>query len=253
MEVQGAKPPARGSGVFPGEPSDKEWRTTVAILLTNLVARSPKMKDLEAVTELIVTCEMAEHGTSDYTIDDLRSEWQRPSFNLETDAWVVLTAKGQPVGYASVWHKEHEQIYMFARVHPEYRRRGIGTLLVRLAEQRARLHIQQARPGTRVTLSSSVSSINEVARKLLEREGYTSIRQFWRIVIEMDESVSQSYRHGKLKVDLDLDSHRLIGATKAYEREGLYIVRPYHTYEKELRPGNQPTPNEEWDGLPLVG
>lgn len=224
----------------------------MAVLLTNLVARSPKIKDLEAITELIITCEIAEHNASDYTVDDLRSEWQRPFFNLETDAWVILTTKGQPVGYASVWHKEHEQIYMFTRVHPAYRGRGIGTLLVRLAEERARLHIWKARPGTRVTLSSTVSSVNEVARQLLEREGYTTVRQFWRIVIEMDESVSKSYQRGKLKVDLDLDSLRLTGATKAYEREGLYIVQPYHTYEKELRPGNQPRAGEEWDELPVV-
>jgi len=216
----------------------------VAILLTNLVARSPKMKDLEAVTELLVTCEIAEHGTSDYTVDDLRSEWQRPSFNLETDAWVVLTAKGQTVGYAAVWHKEHEQIYMSSRVHPAYRNRGIGTLLVRLAEQRARLHIHEARAGTRVTLSSTVSSLNEEARQLLEKEGYTSVRQFWRIVIELDESASKSYQHGKLKVDLDLDSHRLVGATNVYERDGLYIVQPYSTYEKELRPDEQDCADE---------
>ncbi len=224
----------------------------MAILLTNLVARPPKIKDLEAITELIITCEIAEHNASDYTVDDLRSEWQRPSFNLETDAWVVLTTKGQPVGYASVWHTEHQQIQMFTRVHPEYRGRGIGTLLVRLAEERARLHISKARPGTRVTLSSTVSSTNRVARQLLEREGYTPMRQFWRIIIEMDESVSKSYQRGKLKVDLDLDSHRLTGATKAHEPEGLYIVQPYHTYEKELRPGEHPTPDEEWNELPLV-
>jgi GNAT superfamily N-acetyltransferase len=202
------------------------------------------MKDLEAVTALIVACEIAEHNASDYTTDDLRSEWQRPSFNLETDAWIVLTTKGLLVGYASVWHKEHEQIHMFTRVHPEYRGRGIGTLLVRLAEQRARLHISQARPGARVTLNSTVSGVNEVARQLLEREGYTPIRQFWRIVIEMDEAVSKSYQRGKLKVDLDLDSHRLIGATRVYEPEGLYIVQPYHTFEKELRSGQHLTTDE---------
>jgi GNAT superfamily N-acetyltransferase len=246
MDLQGS------SGAYSDEPITKNGDTTVAVQLTNLVARSPKIKDLEAVTELIVACEIHEHGISDYTVDDLRSEWHRPSFNLETDAWVVLTVKGQPVGYASVWHKEHEQIHMFTRVHPQYRRRGIGTLLVRLAEQRARLHVQQARPGTRVTLSSTVSSVNEVARQLLEREGYAPARQFWRIVIEMDELASRSNPRRKLKVDLDLDSHRLRGATRPYEPEGLYVVRPYATYEKELRPGEHPSPDEAWDELPIV-
>ena len=224
----------------------------MAVLLTNLVARSPKMNDLEAIAELVVSCEIAEHGTSDYTLEDLQSEWQRTSFNLETDAWVILTTKGQLVGYASVSYIEYEQIYMFTRVHPEYRGRGIGTLLVRLSEERARLHTRQAPPGTRITLNSVVSSVNEVARQLLEKEGYTLARKFWRIVIEMDESASKSYQRGKLKVDLDLDSHRLAGANKAYEREGLYIVRQYHTYEKELRAGERLRLDEEWNELPLV-
>src|SRR5712692_3119299 len=122
-------------------------------LLRNLSARTPTMEDLEAVTELLVACDVAEYGVSDYTQQDVLSDWQRPGFNQKTDAWVIVTTKGQLIGYAYVWHNEHVRIHMLANVHPEYRGRGMGTLLLRLAEVRAREHLKQASPGVQVPLS----------------------------------------------------------------------------------------------------
>src|SRR5437879_4611661 len=80
-----------------------------------------------------------------------------------------------------------------------------------------------ARPGACVTLSSTVSSGNEQAKRLFEREGYASVRQFWRIAIEIDEALSTSSQMGKLQVELDVESLRLYGARQFYERDGVYI------------------------------
>ncbi len=160
----------------------------MAVLLKNLLARAPKTEDLEAISELVIACDTAEFGIADSTMEDLLSNWQQSGLNLATDAWVIVTTKGQLVGFACVWHRDHEQIYTLICVHPEYRNRGIGTLLLRLVEERARLHVLHARPGACVTLSSTVSSGNEQAKRLFEREGYASVRQFWRIAIEIDEN-----------------------------------------------------------------
>ncbi|HEX6478573.1 MAG TPA: GNAT family N-acetyltransferase [Ktedonobacteraceae bacterium] len=211
----------------------------MAVLLKNLLARAPKTEDLEAISELVIACDTAEFGIADSTMEDLPSNWQQSGFNLATDAWVIVTTKGQLVGFACVWHRDHEQIHTLICVHPEYRNRGIGTLLLRLVEERARLHVFHARPGTRVTLSSTVSSGNEQAKRLFEREGYSSVRQFWRIAIEIDEALSASSQKGKLQVELDVESLRLYGARQFYERDGIYVVRQYATYEKELRAGEE--------------
>ena len=207
----------------------------MAVLLKNLLARAPKTEDLEAISELVIVCDTAEFGIADSTMEDLLSNWQQSGFNLATDAWVIVTTKGQLVGFACVWHRDHEQIYTLICVHPEYRNRGIGTLLLRLVEERARLHVLHAPPGARVTLSSTVSSGNEQAKRLFEREGYIPVRQFWRIAIEIDEALSASQQKGKLQVELDVESLRLYGAKQFYERDGVYVVRQYNTYEKELR------------------
>ncbi len=211
----------------------------MAVLLKNLLARRPKTEDLEAIKELITECDIAEHGLVGSTMEDLIVNWQKFDFKFTADAWVIVTNKGQVVGFACVWHRDYEDISTFVCVHPKYRSRGIGTLLLRLAEERARQHIPSARPGARVTLSGIVSSINEQAKLLFEREGYTPIRQFWRIGVSLDESVDRPSRHADLRIDLDVASQRLIGAAQLYDGDALYLVREYYAYEKELRAGKQ--------------
>ncbi len=209
----------------------------MAVLLKNLLLRAPKMEDLVAITELVAACDFAEYGFTDSTMEDLASNWQRSDFNLATDAWVIVTNRGQLVGFVCVWHRDHEQISIYVGVHPEYRGRGIGTLLLRLVEERARQFVRKARPGTRVTLSSSVSSVNEQAKRLFEREGYIQIRKFWRIRVGSGESSGKPSRRGNFEIDLDVDSQQLIGATQLYDRDAVYIIREYSIYEKELRAG----------------
>ena len=210
----------------------------MAVLLKNLLARGPQTEDLVAIKELVAACDVAEYGLVGSTMEDLISNWQRSGFNLATDAWVIVTNKGQLVGFACVWHEDYVQISTFICVHSEYRSRGIGTLLLRLVEERARQYVRNARPGTRVTLNSPVSYVNEQAKRLFEREGYIPVRQFWRIEIEVDEAIDKSSRNGKLKIDLDVESHRPVDATRLYDRDGVYVIRQYYIYEKELRAGN---------------
>ncbi len=214
----------------------------MAVLLHNLSARDPRLADLESVTELLIACDIVEDGLSDYTKEDLRSEWQQPGFKLDKDAWVIVTTKEQIVGYAGVWLDSQAsdrsdqldgQINMSIHVHPEYVGRGIGTLLLRLAEHRARSLVQYARPSVRVTLNVSVNSVNLVAGLLLEREGYTQVRHSCRLLIDSDE-YSES---GSGKVDLPLDAQASGGVAQLQKRTGIYFMRQYDVYEKELRAG----------------
>ncbi|MBV9228927.1 MAG: GNAT family N-acetyltransferase, partial [Chloroflexi bacterium] len=150
----------------------------MAILLHNLLARAPKLQDADAVTRLLKECDIVEDGVSHYAEEDLLADWRRPGFNLATDAKVIITSKGQLVGYAGVWHSQHGRIEMKARVHPDYRGRGIGTLLLRLAEVRARQYTKCAPPEVRVAVYNTVNSTNQAAKTLLEHEGYSPVGHF---------------------------------------------------------------------------
>jgi GNAT superfamily N-acetyltransferase len=209
----------------------------VAILLQNLLARTPKLNDLSAVTRLLIACEMAEDGISDYTEKELEAEWHRAGFNLDTDAWVIITYKGQFAGYADIWMCEHSQIDMRVRVHPEYRRRGIGTLLLRLAEDRARQYARKASTSVRIMLRSAVSNSNTTARQLLEHEGFMLDRHFWRMLITSDELLSGAASSNMDKFDLYANVRELKDIAVQRQRTGIYTARQYDIYEKELRSG----------------
>jgi ribosomal protein S18 acetylase RimI-like enzyme len=208
----------------------------MSVLLSNLVARTPTVEDFSSIAELVAACDIADYGIAESSTRDLASCWQHSSFNLESDAWVIINGRKQFAGFACVWHREHEELYTFICVHPQYRKRGIGTLLLRMAEQHARELMLLARPGTCVSLRGVVSANNAQARGLFEREGYRAIREFWRVTLELVESSDDGISHaGKFAIDLDVASGQLVGTTPLYDREGVYNVRQFVTYEKELR------------------
>lgn len=214
----------------------------MAVLLKNLVARIPCIEDLAALSALIILCEEEAGSQADSLLEDLLSQWQRPDFHLANDAWVIVTTRGEMVGFACVWHEEHTQLSIFLCIHPSYRNRGIGTLLLRLVEVRARQHIPLAPAGSRVVLQGLVGKANEGAQRLFEHEGYRLGRQFLRICFTLAEDTGPlpaPTSQRRLKVDMSLEQGRLLGSTPLYDRDGLCSVHSYRTYEKELRPAAQ--------------
>jgi mycothiol synthase len=158
------------------------------LLPRGFTVRPPTMEDLEAVTRLINTYEIAVDGIPETTLDEMRTGWQMPDFHLDTDARVVLSPEGEYVGVLELGHRQHVKIYMFGCVHPEYQGRGIGSLLLQVAEERAQQHIPEAAPGARVSLGMGVNSKDMTAQRFLEDHGFQVVRHFWRMGIELHEA-----------------------------------------------------------------
>jgi mycothiol synthase len=100
-------------------------------LSSGLESRSPARSDLDAVVSVIAASEEATHGVVDVTAEDIRSDWERPSFDLSSDAVVVSNAVGI-VAYAEVFFGR-----AWVHVHPDHRGRGIGAAVLRWTESRA--------------------------------------------------------------------------------------------------------------------
>ena len=64
--------------------------------------RRPTMDDLKAVHNVIDKSDLAYLGSSDVTLEELRTDWLAPEFNLQQDAWLLVGPAGQIVGYALV-------------------------------------------------------------------------------------------------------------------------------------------------------
>jgi ribosomal protein S18 acetylase RimI-like enzyme len=198
-----------------------------------------------SIMELVAICGRAEHGIADSSTGELQAHWRNHGFHLESDAWVIVNNKGQFAGFGCVCHSDYEEYHTFVCVHPDYRKRGIGTLLLRLIEERARQQMFHTSLNKRVCLKALVSSRNAEARSLFEREGYTQVREFWRVTVELDEALELRQRVGKHMLDVAIESRQLVGVAPLYDREAIYSIRWYCEYEKELRPGSLPDPCEE--------
>jgi mycothiol synthase len=147
--------------------------------------RVPCRDDIPELIALMAACDRAQVGTADpYTEDDILDEWRGRT--LETDAWVVVAPDGRIASYGLVMDVGHGQIHTDGYVHPEHQGRGLGTALVRLMEARARELIAAAPEGTRVVAGNGVHLGDAAARAILEREGYTLARCFWRMEITLD-------------------------------------------------------------------
>ncbi|MBA2395353.1 MAG: GNAT family N-acetyltransferase [Ktedonobacteraceae bacterium] len=150
--------------------------------------RRPTLDDLLAVKQLLNVGEIAEYGAAETMESDMHMTWQRPGFTLATDAWIVLAPDGEVAAYASIGHRNHIRVYEGVEVHPAYQGRGIGTYLLHLTEQRAYQHIPEAPDGARVALTGEVSNLNVVGQRVLEKNGFTLNRNFWRMGIELQET-----------------------------------------------------------------
>ena len=143
------------------------------------------LADLDAVHTMIVASEIEEFGESEgYGIDDLEREWKQ--LDLGKDAWVAIAPDAGLAGYGYVQDRRHVRLDVEVYVHPAHYGRGIGTILVRLTEARAREHVPLAPPGTRVVVNNWINALNADARALLEREGYVPVRHFFRMEIDLN-------------------------------------------------------------------
>jgi mycothiol synthase len=151
----------------------------------DLRPRSVQWSDLEAVAQLIYeVCAADGDAVVAVTPEELRHEWETPGFSLERDAFLVETSNGQIVGYEEFFNEhEHSRLRTDGYVHPGFKGRGLGTMLLRMVEQRAREEMILAEPGVRVALQSIIDNRDPDSHELHRNEGYQPVRYHWRMEI----------------------------------------------------------------------
>ena len=138
-----------------------------------LASRSPTRSDLDAVVSVIAATEEATHGVVDVTAEDVRSDWERPSFDLSSDA-VVVTDAGRIVAYAEIFFGR-----AWVHVHPDHCGRGIGAAVLGWTETRAR-ELGSDKVG------QTVPDLNARAADLLSSNGYRVRWETWVFQKDLD-------------------------------------------------------------------
>ncbi len=124
------------------------------------------LDDAEAVADLVRAEETVDLGSAETDVEDVRTDWLRPSYDVAASTVGVLDAAdgGRLVGYAD--HAGGDVAY--AAVDPAHHGRGIGSWLASWVEERARA-AGAPRIGSQVPQGSA-------ADRLLDSRGY---RQRW--------------------------------------------------------------------------
>lgn len=139
--------------------------------------RAPRQDEAQAVTDLVIACDIHDLGAPDFELDDLLTDWSMPGFDLSRDA-VVVEEDGALAAYTVFIRNDYVDVY----VSPARRDLGLGAKLLDWAERRA-----VERAGAGAVLGQVVNSTNDGARRLLEDRGYRPVRTYWRMSMPLDE------------------------------------------------------------------
>jgi mycothiol synthase len=154
---------------------------------TDVTLRPPTWDDVPALVDLINDCTAEELGLRATTAEEFRVAWEDPGFDFATHACVAVAANGTIAGYGAVYcSTPYVRNFLNVHVHPTQRGRGIGTLLSDWGEQRVGEHLPLAPADARVTIQCGAPSTFAPALTFLRERGYSHIRSFYQMKIEME-------------------------------------------------------------------
>jgi len=197
--------------------------------------------DLDGICDVINAYSVAVRGTTRDARRDVVLTWGQPHFATETDTHVAVLPSGRIIGYGEVEDTlaNHTRIGSWVRVHPDFRGQGIETELMEWIEARARASVPLAPPDIRVSLSQGVPDEDERVNALFQERGYTVIRHFLRMAIELDREIPEPRWPEGVTVrtfDLEEDLEETVHAYRdAFQDHWGHVRVPF---EEDLR---------EWD------
>ena len=137
----------------------------------------PRREDAAEVAALIIEMELAQEGEAETTTADIVRDWEL--MDTARDAW--LGRKDERLVAYGALERQPRAVVTDGFVHPDFTGRGIGRLLVRELESRAR----EIEPAG--IIETGVSLRDSAGQMLLESEGYRAARRFMRMIVELTE------------------------------------------------------------------
>ncbi|MDQ2690971.1 MAG: GNAT family N-acetyltransferase [Chloroflexota bacterium] len=149
--------------------------------------RPYRPSDAKAVVDVINASSMQTVGFNRAVVDAFGNVWSHRFVPFSSEKVVVVDVRDRVVAYAYFTSEEdHIVAETEASIHPDYWRQGLETRLLEWAEERARECSRNAPPGIRTVLQTSLYQMEQDAIQLFTDYGYTPVREWVHLVLEMD-------------------------------------------------------------------
>jgi ribosomal protein S18 acetylase RimI-like enzyme len=203
-------------------------------LPTGFTFRPPTWEDLPAAVKLMNDFSEQYLGYRGFTENAIDTEWKTPKFNPETDIRMVFTPEGEMVGYIEVWTvgETPAHPWVWARVHPDYEGRGIGSYLMKWGEERARKALDLCPEDVRVAYRAGTVTTIEAPKALYNSYGMQLIRHSFRMKIDFNGQVPEpNWADGitvqsASKTDKDIETITRVDM-EAFKDHFGYIEQPF--------------------------
>ena len=153
------------------------------MLMTTFTVRPFRWDDLTALVDMLNAAATFDQDGFHYTVDELRHMLEQ--HNPEADTFVAVSDKGQLVGFVDTPYDSDYGEWAWGSVHPDFRRRGIGTQLLRAADT----YVRHAAPSLPAIVDRIIDSAIPGVAPLLEAEGYAALRDHFEMHILLDQPV----------------------------------------------------------------
>jgi mycothiol synthase len=138
--------------------------------------RGAAKSDVDVAAAIVHAEETQLRGSSDWGAPEMSMFWRHA--DLDDGTWIVETIGGAPAAFAASLDRD-EDTDCWAAVRPEFRDRGISTVLLGRVEDRAR------KRGASV-LKAGMFAENAAARRLFERLRFCEARHYYLMRIDFD-------------------------------------------------------------------
>jgi ribosomal protein S18 acetylase RimI-like enzyme len=190
----------------------------------------PSPEKLHGALEVLQAAEIAVYGSTDWTAQELREEWD--GLDIERDAWLV-EVDGRVAGVVHLLMEKGGRYVGDAYVHPDLTGRGVGARALELLEGRVQ-ELGPEWPDGRIALEVAHLVGDDRAPALFAGRGFVYARSFFRMVIDITEPQPDPVWPTGVELrplDPDRDGPALHAAEiEAFAEEWDYVARDYEPW-----------------------
>jgi len=158
-------------------------------------ARPMDKADVDAWAVLTAAAEKVDQEGENFSAEDLAEQLARPNVDLARNS-ISLWADGRMIGYGMTQVSpsvvDVDRVHVGGTIDPEFRRRGLGTTLMRWLIQRAGELHTSTHPEFPGRVGAGTASNNVSATSLLEGLGFTADRFFFDMRRPLDQPVPET-------------------------------------------------------------